>query len=133
MRLPTRKASMMATADPRRWKVTARQSGDGTVIFFTGHVKKAATADVVFGHQLDRIVDQYDEGTIYLDFRKVEFLTAADIGRLVSLWKKMKDDGRRLVVCNAKPLVYQVFQVIRLKKLMEIRGERPSFCASSEA
>jgi anti-anti-sigma factor len=121
-----RKASIMARAHPGRWMVTPAQNADGTVVIFTGHVRQAATAeDEVLGQQLARIVDEQTEGNLYLDFRNVEFLNNADIGRLVRLWKKLDVGGRRLVLCNVKPLVYQVFRVFHLNKLMEIRDERP--------
>jgi anti-anti-sigma factor len=133
MRFP-RKASIM-TRDPHRgrWQVTPDQHADGTVVIFTGHARQAATAaDVVLGQQLARIVDEQTEGNLYLDFRNVEFLNSDDIARLVRLWKKLKDDGRRLVLCNIKPLVYQVFQIIRLNKLMETREERAFFCDAAK-
>jgi anti-sigma B factor antagonist len=116
---------MARTPHPGRWIVTREQNADDTVVIFTGHVRQSATADVVLGHQLAGIVDEQTEGTLHLDFRNVEFLSSADIGRLVSLWKKLQDDGRRLVLCNVKPLVYRVFQIIRLNKLVEIREDRP--------
>jgi anti-anti-sigma factor len=112
--------------------VAPEQNGDGTVATYTGHVRHAATTDVGLGHHLAGIVDEHTAGNLYLDFRRVEFLNSADIGRLVSLWKKLKDDGRRLVLRNVKPLVYQVFQVIRLHKLMEIRDARPFFCEAAK-
>src|SRR5436305_8237727 len=89
------------------------------------HRRHAAVPDVVLGCQLAKIVDKHSRGNLRLDFRHVEFLTSADIGRLVRLWKKLKDDGRRLAFHNVKPLVYQVFQVIRVNKLMEIRDKCP--------
>jgi anti-anti-sigma factor len=119
---------MARAPHPGRWQVTPNQNADGTVVIFTGHARQAAAAaDVVLGQQLARIVDEQTQGNLCLDFRKVEFLNSDDIARLVHLWKKLKDDGRRLVLCNVKPLVYQVFQVIRLDKLMETREERPRF------
>jgi anti-anti-sigma factor len=115
---------MARSPHSRRWQLAPEQNGDGTVVLFTGHVRKAATADVILGRQLASIVHEHTEGDLYLDFRNLEFLTAADIGRLVNLWKELKDDGRRLVLCNVKPLVHQVFQIIRLNKLMEIRDAK---------
>jgi anti-anti-sigma factor len=115
---------MARTLHPGRWKVKPERNGDGTVAVYTGHVRRAATADVVLGQQLTSIVDEQTQGTLHLDFRNVEFLISSDIGRLVRLWKKLKDDGRQLVLYNVKPLVYQVFQIIRLNKLMEIRDSQ---------
>ena len=125
-----RKAATM-TKHPGLWKVKPEPNGNGTVAIFTGHARRTASADVVLGDRLASIVDE-TEGALRLDFRDVEFLHSDDIARLVNLWKKLKKDGRQLGLCNVKPIVYQVFQIIRLHELMEIQGQLPLFSVGNK-
>lgn len=62
------------TRPPRRWHVRPAHNGDGSVVLVTGHVRQAASADVVVERQLTKIVEEHTQGTLYLDLREVRFL-----------------------------------------------------------
>ena len=81
--------------------------------------------DMSFGQRLAAIVEAKAKGNVYLDFEKVQYLYAADIGKVVRVWKKLKDEYRRLVLCNVEPFVCELFRITRLFDLMEIRRSGP--------
>jgi CheY-like chemotaxis protein len=51
----------------------------------------------------------------------VKFLTAAALGKLVALHRQLRNAGGRLTLGNVRLLVYEVFRVVRLTQLLDIR------------
>src|ERR1700736_6005036 len=91
-----------------QWQVTAEQVGDDTVVNFVG-VQHRHEGPI--GEQLTQIVDEQSRGDLYLDFANVKYLTSMELSRLISLYRKLKDQGRRIVLCNASPEVVEIFQI----------------------
>lgn len=86
----------------------------------------SAKEDTVVGRQLINLVDELAQGNVYLDCERVAYLPGVELGKLVTLWKKLKGEGRRLVLCNVQPQVYEVFRVTHLTRLMEICRDGPA-------
>ncbi len=81
----------------------------------------------VRGPEVDRIAEQAlsimnwtRSDTLLLDFSGVDFLTADALGRLVTLHRKLKDMGRRLVLTNLTKQVFEVFEITQLHTVLEI-------------
>jgi hypothetical protein len=55
-----------------------------------------------------------------LDFGRVEFLTGNALGQLISLHKKVRAGGGRLILSNVSPEVFEVFETTRLHAVMDI-------------
>ncbi len=64
--------------------------------------------------------------TLLLDFAGVDFLTAAALGGLVALHARLRDLGGRLVLANLSPRLREVFEVVRLDTLLDLRRARAS-------
>jgi anti-sigma B factor antagonist len=58
---------------------------------------------------------------LVLNFRQVEFVSAAFYGRLITLHKEMKRNGGSFVLCEIIPEVYEVLVITKLNKLFEIK------------
>ena len=111
-----------------RWNRATKQDGDGTMLRFTDFVNPGlAEKDMDFGQRLNAIVEMEAKGDLYLDLEGVEYLYAADIGNVVRVWKKLKDEDRRLVLCNVEPFVWELFHITRLDERIEIRRGGPRF------
>jgi hypothetical protein len=61
------------------------------------------------------------EGTVYLDCARLTSVNGHELGALVTAHKRLREKGRRLVLCNVSPLVSEVFQVTRLCTVFEVR------------
>jgi anti-sigma B factor antagonist len=72
------------------------------------------------GDDLFALVEQDGRTSLVLDFRIVEFLSAAMIGNLVILDKKVKEKSGRLVLCNLTLVIKEVLAITRLDKVFEI-------------
>lgn len=57
---------------------------------------------------------------LVLDLGAVEFPTAAGVGQLVRLQSRAKALGRRVVLTNVQPIVYEVFVVCRVVELVRM-------------
>jgi anti-anti-sigma factor len=73
------------------------------------------------GPLLLRLAMDCSTNTVSLDCAGVASVNGRELGALVTLYKRLKEEGRRLVLCNVSALLYEVFQVTRLCTLFEVR------------
>jgi anti-anti-sigma factor len=58
---------------------------------------------------------------LLLDLGGVDLLSAAGLGELVTLHKRVRASGGRLVLCNVGERAYEVLRLARLTDLVEVR------------
>jgi anti-anti-sigma factor len=58
---------------------------------------------------------------LYLDLSGIDNPTAAGLGELVALHKRLVASGGRLVLCNVSERAYEVFEVARLTQVLDVR------------
>jgi anti-sigma B factor antagonist len=58
-----------------------------------------------------------------LNFGNVEYLSSAALGKLITLNKKLQGAQGKLILCNIHPQIYEVFEITRLNKLLNIRKD----------
>jgi anti-anti-sigma factor len=73
------------------------------------------------GDQLLRLADGEAGRGLFLDLADVEFLTAALLGKLVTLHLKVRQRGGKLTLLNVNPFVYEIFAVTQLIHIINIR------------
>lgn len=66
------------------------------------------------------MVDKDGRRKVVLDFKAVEYLSSAALGKLVSLEKKMNLAKGKLVLCNIRKDIYEVFKLLQLGKVLTI-------------
>lgn len=72
------------------------------------------------GDQLKEVADSESPVRILLNFQKVEHLSSAALGMLITLDKRVKEQNGQLKLSNINPQIYEVFKITRLNKLFEI-------------
>jgi anti-anti-sigma factor len=95
---------------------------DRTVLRFTGRrvvLDEHGTRSA--GDHLLALVGGLKAGRLLLDFGNVAYLNAATLGLLVLLHTRLQARGRRLIVCNLAPHLYEVFEVTNLHRLFDVR------------
>jgi anti-anti-sigma factor len=60
---------------------------------------------------------------LMLDLGAVKVPTAAGLGQLVALDRRVRGSGGRLVLCNVGEKAYQVFEATRLTEYLDVRRE----------
>jgi anti-sigma B factor antagonist len=73
------------------------------------------------GEQLFALVDGLDGSRLELDMEAVDYLTSMALGKFVELYKRVRDRGGRLVLANLTAPVYEIFEVTKLHRLLDIR------------
>jgi anti-sigma B factor antagonist len=109
----------MAVSRSRRLEV--EDVGDVTVVTFTDDRLLDEQAIEVVGEQLFSLVDELGRRNLLLDFRKVEYLSSAVLGTLITLNKKVNAAGGRLELHNVSRQFYEVFQCTKLDKLFKVQ------------
>jgi stage II sporulation protein AA (anti-sigma F factor antagonist) len=70
--------------------------------------------------QMQRIAGERGFSIILLDISKVPRLGMSFVGVLLEIWERLREDGRRLVVCGPTPQCLPLLRVLRLHRLFEI-------------
>jgi anti-sigma B factor antagonist len=117
----------MKTADPL---LEVEQVGDVTLVKVTQPriLDEEMTEEI--GGQLFSLVKDLGCRKLVLNFDRVERLTSVLLGKLVLLHRKVEDAGGRLILCNIQPRVYEIFELLRLPHVLNIRaGEQQALQA----
>jgi anti-anti-sigma factor len=79
--------------------------------------------------QLTRVLDESNGRALWVDLSEVECPTAAGMGQLVKLHKGLRALGRELVLCNVRESALEVFEVVGLTSLLDVRADEPTWRA----
>ena len=98
-------------------------------------IKQAAILDQMIIDQIARemVAVQLEAAggrKLLLDFRSVNFMSSAMLGKLVSLHKSCKADKIKLKFCGISDNVMEVFKITRLNKIFEIFPDEAAGVAS---
>jgi anti-sigma B factor antagonist len=81
------------------------------------------------GQELYALVDKDGRRKVVLDFKAVEYLSSAALGKLVSMDKKMNLAKGKLVLCNIRKDIFEVFKLLQLPKVLTICDDLDSAIA----
>jgi anti-sigma B factor antagonist len=65
-------------------------------------------------------LEKTTEENVILDFQKVQFMSSAMLGRLVSIHKKCQEFKVKLKLSSINPEIQKVFKITKLDKLFDI-------------
>ena len=68
-------------------------------------------------------MEQHNRKSVLLNFDGVEFLSSAALGKLITFDRKVKAAKGRMKMSNIRPEILEVFQVTKLNRVFDIRGE----------
>ncbi|MFQ6047762.1 MAG: STAS domain-containing protein [Phycisphaerae bacterium] len=72
------------------------------------------------GEELAALVDRQPGIKLLLNFSNVEHLSSAALGMLITLNKRISENGGVLKLSDIHPQIYEVFKITRLNKVFEI-------------
>ena len=107
---------------PSTGLVISQIEGVTVVGFRSGSITDLATIESI-GKDLYDLVDAQAKRKIALDFAAVRFLSSQILGVLISLQKKARQIGGRVVLCALRPELMKVFQITKLDKIMEFAAD----------
>ena len=100
--------------------VHARKAGDVTLVTVLTPDLSEAKAKAV-GLTLVHLVEAVARPRLHLDLGQVRFLTGTLLGNLVALHKRVRAAGGELALLNVTDPVYEVFEVTRLHRVLDVR------------
>jgi anti-sigma B factor antagonist len=104
-----------------------RHGEDATVVRFPGANLMLDEPRIQGLRQpLMELADDPGERPLVLDFANVTLVSGAALGLLVTLYKRLRDQGSSLALCNVRPTIAEVFAVTRLNELFDVRDAEPS-------
>jgi anti-sigma B factor antagonist len=111
------------STQPRRQKLEVEDIGDVTVVNFIDKKILDEQNIQIIGEQLFRLVDDLGRTKLLLNFGNVEYLSSAALGKLITLNKKVNSSGGKLILCNIAPNIYEVFEITKLNKILNIQKD----------
>lgn len=112
----------------RRLEVS--EVGDVTVVRFVDRKILDEASIQELGTELFQLVEQENRGKLVLNFSKVDFLSSAALGKLITLDKKVKARSGKLKLSNIRPEIYEVFAITKLNKLFDIKHDEADALAA---
>jgi anti-sigma B factor antagonist len=85
------------------------------------HLSDAVAAAA--GNELYRLVEGRDRPRLRVDLGRVEHLTSTALGKLVGLNQRVRTAGGALTVENVRPFPFEVFEVTRLTRVLDVRPQ----------
>ncbi|MBI4578891.1 MAG: STAS domain-containing protein [Planctomycetes bacterium] len=107
--------------DEQQPKLRIRRQGKVNVVELEDRKILEELLIAQLGEQLGSLVDAEAEPRLVLDFKKVEHLSSAALGILITLDKQVKGRRGKLALANIQPQIYEVFKITRLNKLFSIQ------------
>jgi anti-sigma B factor antagonist len=107
-------------SQPRKKQLEVQEIGDVTVVNFT--MTKILDEQVIqsIGDQLYSLVDELGKTKVVLNFSKVEYLSSAALGKLITLHKKLVAAKGKLALCNIDLKIAEVFDITGLRRVFKI-------------
>jgi len=111
------------SSQPRRRRLEVVDDGDVTIVNFID--KKILDEQNIqkIGEDLFSLVDEQGRRRLILNFRNVDYLSSAALGKFITLNKKVQAAGGKLALCNIDPNIYEVFEITKLNKLFNIQKD----------
>ena len=85
------------------------------------------------GQELAGLVERPGQLELHLDFRAVEALSSAVLGKLVRLHQRVGKAGGRLVLLQLSPFLRDLFHLTRLDSILDVRAAAPDERGSARA
>lgn len=112
----------------RRLEVS--EVGDVTVVRFVDRKILDEASIQELGRELFQLVEEEKRKKLLLNFSKVDFLSSAALGKLITLDKKVKAHAGQLKFSNIRPEIYEVFAITKLNKLFDIKNDEADALAA---
>jgi anti-sigma B factor antagonist len=108
---------------PSHKRIDVSKVGDVTVVKFVDKKILDEAGIQELGAELFSLIERDNRRSIVLNFDNVDFLSSAALGKLITLDRKVKSAQGRMKMCHIRPEILEVFQITKLNKVFDIRGE----------
>lgn len=103
----------------KKKELEVQQAGDVTIVSFNRTKILDDQVIQAIGDQLFELVEKMGKTRVLVNFSKVEYLSSAALGKLISLNKKIALAKGKLALSNMDPSIYEVFKITGLDKVFK--------------
>ena len=114
-------------------RLEVSEIGDVSVIRFVDRRILDAANIEGLGDELFGLVENDHRKQLLLNFTGVEFLSSAALNKLIILDKKVKSHSGKLVLCDLRQEIKEVFAITRLDQLFTISDSESAALAEFQA
>ena len=100
-------------------------TGEGTVVTLIDCPFLDELTTQTVGEELLRLLVNVGSRRVFLSLANVERLISSTLSLLLTVHHTLRSGGGQLIVCNVPGAIDEVFEVTRLKQVIEIRSEAP--------
>jgi len=108
--------------EPRKRLAVEEEENLTVITFLDAKILNDQTIEEI-GKQLHDIADQVKIPHIIIDWKHVENIKVSILGKLITLSKRLKERGGRLVLRNVAQGIYEVFEIVKLDKLFHFQKD----------
>ena len=106
----------------KKSQIVADITGKQAIIHFRPtHVQEQGVAQKI-ATEIQAVADTYDVDLVVINFARIQHMTSAFIGRLISLNKSLKDAGIKLRLCCMAAKVTEAYRICKLQKVIPLYG-----------
>ncbi len=98
--------------------LNSKKVGDKLVVFLEGRLDVSVANEVE--EELARMIDNENQRHIVLNMDKVEYMSSSGFRACIATLRKLNSREGTLKLCNIRPSVKRIFDVIELTSLFEI-------------
>ena len=111
-------------------RITVHEIGDVTVVKFKNSIIIDESLIQEINSELFALVDTEKRFSIVVSFCNVELASNTVLGVLINLKKKLETHSGQLTLCDISPEVYEVFTMLKLDQLFDIKRTEPEAIAA---
>ena len=101
--------------------IEIRENEDVVVVSFTqSKILDGQTIQQIGREFGDLTLEASADRRLLLNFKKVDFMASAMLGKIILLHKQCKKDKIHLKLCHISPDIMEVFKITNLTKILEI-------------
>ncbi len=109
---------------------TVESKGSVLLLRAQGHINTQSVAS--FEAEAFRTISETDSDVV-IEASGVTYLSTAGLRVFIRLWKELKEKGRALHICNLKPYINQVFELLGFDRVIAIHSDVESALAFAES
>ena len=105
---------------------------DGPVLMLRAEGRVNALSADDFYDEIFNAADETDHAVIIMDAGGVTYVSSAGLRSFLHVWLDMKTEQRSFHVCNLKPHIQEVFNIIGFHKIMPLHHDVEAALAAVE-
>lgn len=119
-------------ASPSRW-FQSEDSGNVTIIRLNGATSLDEPTSCAVGAELYELAEKMAGRKLVLNLVDVTYLASGALAVMLTLNKKLREVGGKLVLVNIDPKLYEVFEITKLNRILEIANDADGVDPQSES